>query len=173
MEKPKNKTRNMFVGTVIVAVLVLLLGWMYLRSQQTAIELSSDQPAYFTVDNPIVTVKALNTKNADAGEIRLSYDDEMLTLTESETSDGVTMRELDNSVIFELSSEYFSAADTVVAKLTFESNGIGETSVTLDQDGSSLSAGSEEIEVTKYEDVSFEVGIAPDRGEQKVTKGEF
>ncbi|MBA4336652.1 hypothetical protein C0416_02655 [bacterium] len=171
MNKKSNKTAYTFVGIAILAIVVLAAGWFYFQSQNATYKVESDQPAYFTVDNPILEVKLLNKKDASSGEIGVKFSEDVLKVKNTETSEGVTLRKLDNEYVFELGDTYFSSNNEVIATLTFESVKPGQVNFELDEELSTLSNSKGVMEV-KYESTSVEVGMAPDREENRESQGE-
>lgn len=167
--KKHTNTNNakLLLGLALVAVAVAG-GWIYLSLQKTSLEITTDKPAYFTVDKPEVEIKLHNAAGADSGEITVVYDNKFLTLAEQKNTAGVTIRQLDNKLIFTLSEEFFNAKTETITKLTFESVDFGKTSFELDKTNSKLTAEGKAIQVAEFKDKSIEVGVAPDRGERDV-----
>jgi len=164
MKTTSGRTKNVFIAIAILALLILAGSWLYLNSLQPTVKVVSDKPAYFVVDNPQVEVMLLNTKNANSGTVRLSYDNKILTLESNEPAEGVTADELNNNLIYELSNEYFESGESVVATLTFDYTGnSGTAELLVDENKSVLSANEEEIKISKFESASFEIGVAPTR----------
>jgi len=167
--KKHNKTNNarILLGLALV-VIAVIGGWLYLGMQKTSLEITTDKPAYFTTDNPQVEVKLHNAGGADSGEITVTYDNKFLNLTEQKNTAGVTIRQLDNKLIFTLSEEFFNAKTDTITKLTFDSVDFGNTSFEFDKTGSNLTKEGTKINVLEFKDKSIEVGVAPDRGERQV-----
>ena len=68
-----SKTKNVFLAIVFFAIVLLGLGWLYYSSQDTSLELRTDQAAYFADDEPVLNVLLKNSKNAESGKIVVNY----------------------------------------------------------------------------------------------------
>jgi len=170
MNRKSNKTTYTLLGITILAIAVLTAGWFYLQSRHTTIKIESDKPAYFTVDHPIVKIKLLNKKDTLLGEVGLKFNENVLKIADTKTSTGVTLRKLNNEYVFELGEDYFASNNEVIATLTLESLQPGTASFELDKKLSTLSNNNGPIEVI-LQDTSMEVGMAPDRGNNRKSKG--
>jgi hypothetical protein len=164
MKNKNGKTKGLFIAIAILAILVFAGSWLYLNSQQSTIKVVSDKTAYFGTDNPQVEIILLNAKKADSGTIRVRYDNSILNLAENELSEGVSMEELQNNLIFNLSEDYFNNKSNSVAKLTFSYAGnAGTAEIKVDENESFLNIKGEEMPIAKAENASFEIGQAPAR----------
>jgi len=161
--KKQNQTNKILFIVAIVAAVILIGGWLYLSLQKPVLEIVTDKPAYFTVDKPMIEIRLINPKNADSGEVSFTYDKEILKLANSENTQGVTMRELDNKIIFELNKEYFDSKNTVISKLIFESHDTGVVPFTFDKANSKLTVNSQNIEVGEFMDKKISIGTAQER----------
>lgn len=170
MERKSNKTAYTFLSIAVLAIVVLAGGWYFLKSQSTVVKIESDQPAYFTVDHPTVEVKILNPKDATSGEIGVKFEQNILKLTDTQTSEGVTLRTLENEYVFELSEEYFASKNNTVATLKFENAQRGIMDFEINKELTSLSNPKGKMEIS-FEDLSIEVGVAPDRAEDRKPQG--
>lgn len=171
MNKKSNKTAYTFFAIAMLAIVVLAAGWFYIQSQNTTFKVESDKPAYFTVDKPVIKVKLLNKKDAISGEVGVKFTEDVLKVTDSQTSEGVTLRKLDDEYVFELGDTYFSSNTEVIATLTFESIQPGRVDFELDEELSTLS-NPEGFMNIEFESTSVEVGMAPDREEDRESQGE-
>jgi len=162
MNNKSNKTAYTFFGIAVLAIAVLASGWFYLQSLNTTFKVESDQPAYFTVDHPVVEVKLLNKKDASSGEVGVKFTQDILKVTDTKTSEGVTLRKLDDEYVFELGDTYFSSNNEVIATLTFESIQPGIVNFELDEKLSTLSNASGTMDVS-YENADVSVGEVPNR----------
>lgn len=171
MKSPnKKKTRNVYISIVILALVVILGGWLYLSTQKTTLEVVTDKDAYFFIDEPQVKMLLENSKNADAGEVVMLFDDSLLGLSESKLTEGVSMREVENSLIFDLSNEYFDLNNPEIANLTFEIIGREISMLEFDKTRSNLTAAGQTVEIRNFVDKEIEVGQVPDREETGETR---
>ncbi len=164
MKNKNGKTKGLFIAVAVLVVLIFAGSLLYLNSLKPIVKIVSDKPAYFHTDDPQIEIMLLNAKKADSGSIRISYDDNILNLGANELSQGVTMDELQNNLIFNLSEDYFSNKTDSVAKLTFNFTGdAGKTEVTVDENESFLNIKGEQMPISKAENASFTIGVAPSR----------
>jgi len=165
----KKKNNNLLLPVLVVLLLLIVIGgWYFLSLQKPVFIISTDKPAYFTTDRPVVEIKLFNAKNADSGRIDLEYDKSILKITERNVTGlgvGVQVREIDNKLIFELSKDYLSLSDKnpTIAKLTFEpiTNGIVEFK--LDKLTASLTSNNQNLILDELKNVEITVGIVPER----------
>jgi len=169
MQSTKN-TKKLFIGIIIIMLAMLAGGWYYLQNLTPTFKIESDKNSYFTVDHPQIQIKLINQKEAETGKIVLSYDSRLLEIEEINSSEGVTSRELDNNLIFDLSKEYLASENEIIAKLKFKGTSeIGEAQFIIDPEKSSLTeAATKNIEI-QIEDKTIEIGITPDRSENNVS----
>jgi hypothetical protein len=160
--KSSTKQRNAFISLAVIALVILVGGWFYMNAQPSTAEVVSDKASYFANDNPEVSVKLLNPKEANAGNVKISFDSEVLNLLESTASDGVTVKELKDTIGFDLSKEYFDSKNQTLAVLEFEILKPGVAEIKVDEN-SYLTIKGEESSFEKIEDLSIEVSIAPTR----------
>ncbi len=167
MNKKSNKTTYTFLGIAILAVVILVGGWYYIQSQKTEIKVVYDSSTYFTIDKPVIELKLLNKKEANSGEIGLKFSENVIKVTDTEIADGVTLRKLDDEYVFELDDSYFSSNNDTVATLKFENVSFGTVKFEIDEDITSLKNDERTIE-TQYENLSINVGAAPDREQKQI-----
>ncbi|MFC1647758.1 hypothetical protein ACFL10_02070 [Patescibacteria group bacterium] len=158
MNKPQ-KNKNTFVAVAILALVIAVGGWYYLSSASTSLELIPDQSSYFNVDEPKVEVLINNYKDATDGEAFVEYNNDVLSLLNVNSSEGVSYRELGSSLIFELNEEFFAAQDNLVAELSFSSSNPGTGKVNFNQEKSFLNNSDGNLELS-YKDTNFGIGVA-------------
>ncbi|MBU1446263.1 hypothetical protein KKD70_03300 [Patescibacteria group bacterium] len=169
-EQSKNNTKNVFVVVIIIMLAILAGGWYYLQNLNPTFKIESDQSSYFTVDHPEIQIKLINRKDAESGELTVSYDTEILELEEILPSNGVTNREIENTIIFDLSKEYLNSKNEIIAKLKFKGTAeIGEAKINIDKEKSSLINVNQELMQINLEEKTIEIGITPDRSENKIS----
>jgi hypothetical protein len=163
MKKPtRQKTRNVFIGIVILAVLTGVAAWVYISVQSTTLAVTSDKPAYFTNDEPRVEIRVLNPKNATSGEVVINYPADNLMLEETETPENVSMRETEGTLYFEISPGFFANGDKTVANLTFSVLNTGEVIINADTDDSFLETPEGRLEFKRYDFSEFDIGLTED-----------
>jgi hypothetical protein len=167
-----NNTKKLFIGVIVIMLGLLAGGWFYLQNLQPTFKIESDNYAYFSVDSPKIEIKLENPKDANSGTVTIAYDDEILTLEENSPSQGVTTRELENTIIFEITSEYFENQNNVISNLTFDLANRGMANFTFDETSSSLQSSTGEVLNTKFENHSFSIGTTPSRTEKKLETSE-
>ena len=133
-----------------------------MNAQPSTAEVVSDKASYFANDNPEVSINLLNSKEATAGNVKISFHSEVLNLLESTATEGVIVKELKNTIGFDLSKEYFDSKNQTLAVLKFEILKPGTSEVKIDEN-SYLTIKGEKSSFEKIEDLSIEVSIAPTR----------
>jgi hypothetical protein len=162
--KNSKKTRNVYISIVILAAILFAGAWLYLTNQKTILEISMDKEAYFVNESPIAEIKLKNPKTAQKGEIVVIYSDDILQLENVENSSGVTMRQVENSLIFELSKEYFTKNNPVISKLNFTSSTRGTADIKFDEKKSFLKSKNEEnLQIDEFINARFSLGRPPAR----------
>ncbi|MFC1655926.1 hypothetical protein ACFL3C_03590 [Patescibacteria group bacterium] len=161
--KTPNRLKNVFIGVVILAIILLGIGWLYLQSQDTALEIITDKPAYFATDNPELQIVLRNPKGANEGEVIVNYPESLISIMESEVATGVNMRNMDNAIVFELSDEYFKNYTAVIATLKMEKVEREQIDIEFDQEKSSLNSPEGAVQVASYKDAHFAYGQAGGR----------
>jgi len=164
-----SKTKNLFFSIAILAIAIVAFGWYYLATRPVSIELQSDKTAYFKVDMPVVEVMVNNLKDADNGQIAVTYDNSVLELSETMPSEGVTYNTLGNTVIFELSKDYVASGENKAGEITFESTSQGTVDLVFDADKTYVNNKDGEMELSLKE-VSFEIGVAPREAEENANE---
>lgn len=163
MDKPnRQKTRNVFIGIVLLAIIIAAAAWVYISVQSTTLVIKSDKIAYFTSDEPEVEVKILNPKNATSGEVLINYPQENLVLEESDSPEGVLMREVGGKLQFDLSVEFFKNGDKNIATLKFSNLSTGKVTIEADKEKSFLNTAEGMLEFKKFDDADFTIGITED-----------
>lgn len=150
--KSSTNQKKSFISLAVIALVILAGGWFYMNAQPSTVEVVSDNAAYFAVDHPKVSINLLNPKDASTGEIKISFDSEVLNLLESTATEGVIVKALKNTVSFELSKEYFDSNESTVAVLEFEILKPGTSEIKVD-----------ESSFEKVKDLSIEVSVPPTR----------
>jgi hypothetical protein len=160
MKKPtRQKTRNVFIGIVLLAIIIAVAAWVYLSVQKTTLSISSEKVNYFTVEEPEITVRILNPKNANSGEVAINYPEESLILEESNSPEGVSIREEAGKLYFELSSEFFENGEKNLVNLKFDATGTGVMGVTADEERSFLNTPEGELDFAQFNNAEFNIGL--------------
>ncbi len=154
------KTRTLFFSITILAVLIIIFGLYFAGTRAVTIELQSDKDSYFRVDKPVVELSVTNLKDADNGQITVMYDNSILDLTETDTSEGVTYDTLGNSVIFELSKDFINSNQTKAAEMIFDSEGQGTIEMEFDTTKTIINNDEGKMELL-LNSTYFEIGVAP------------
>lgn len=148
---------------------MLVGGWYYMQNLDPTFKVESDANAYFTTSHPKVTLKLENSQDAQSGTMTVSYDKAFVIIEEIKNSEGVTHRELEDTLIFDLSTEYFASKNNVISELQLKGTGkSGETSFIVDDKQSSL------IDVRQIsldfvvQNKTVSIGVMPDRGNNPV-----
>lgn len=159
------------MGVAIVAIVVLVLGWLYLSSQTTKVVLTSEKSAYFPNDQINVTVLLENYKNTNQASVVVNYTDK-LVLVDTQTKEGVTTRSLENSLVFEVDNVFFDTGKNRLGTITFDSNGVGEFNFIIDEELTMLSSSKGTINIEELVNLTVSVGIPSDEeGETKQSDG--
>lgn len=161
--KTVNKQKNVFIGVAVLAIILIGAGWLYLQSQGTALEINTDKPAYFAIDNPELEIALKNPKKASEGEVVVNYPEDVIGILNSEVATGVNMRNMDNAVVFELSEEYFKNYTPVIAKLKLEGKERDQIDIEFDKEKSYLNSPEGAVRVENYKDAHFAFGQAAGR----------
>ncbi len=161
--KTVNRLKNVFIGVVILAIILLGIAWLFLQSQDTALEIVTDKPAYFAIDNPKLEIVLRNPKGANEGKVIVNYPESVIEIMESEVATGVNMRNMDNAVVFELSDEYFKNYTAVIATLKMEGKERNQIDIEFDQEESYLNSPEGTVQVKSYKDAHFAYGQAAGR----------
>ncbi len=154
------KTRTLFFSIAILAVLIIIFGLYFAGTRAVTIELKSDKDSYFRVDKPVVELSLTNLKDANNGQVTVMYDNSILDLTETNTTEGVTYDTLGNSVIFELSRDFINSNQNKAAEMTFDSEGQGAVEMGFDEGKTIINNDEGEMELT-LNNTYFEIGVAP------------
>jgi hypothetical protein len=154
------KTRTVFFSIAILAVLIIIFGLYWAGSRAVNIQLKSDKDSYFRVDKPVVELSVSNLRDANNGQITVMYDNSILDLTETNTSEGVTYDTLGNSVIFELSRDFINSEENKAAEMIFDSEAQGTVEMGFDEAKTIINNDEGEMEIS-LNDVYFEIGVAP------------
>lgn len=166
-----SKTKNTFIAVAILALIVAVAGWYYLSSKPSSLELMPDQRSYFNVDEPKVEVLVNNYKDATDGEVVVEYNNDVLSLLNVNSSEGVSYRELGSSLVFELNEDFFAAQDNLVAELNFSSLNPGTGKVNFNQEKTNLNNSDGNLELS-YKDTNFGIGVAGRIDEENGQEGE-
>lgn len=164
-----SKTKNLFFSIAILAIAILAFGWYYLATRPVSIELESDKAAYFNVDMPVVEVMVKNLKDAENGQVAVTYDNSVLDLSEAMPSEGVNHETLGNTVIFELTEGFIDSGENKAGEITFESTSQGTVDLVFDADKTYVNNKDGEMELSLKE-VSFEIGVAPREAEENANE---
>ena len=167
-----SKTKNTFVAVAILALIVAVGGWYYLSSRPASLELMPDQSSYFNIDEPKVEVLVNNYKDATNGEVVVEYNNDVLSLLNVDSAEGVNYRELGNSLVFELSGEFFGAEESLVAELNFSSLKPGTGKVNFNQEKTFLNNADGNLELS-YKDANFGIGVAGRISDENGQEGEI
>lgn len=160
----------MFVSVAALAILLLVVGWIYLSSQVTKVVLSSDQTVYFPNDKIKVDVSIENYKDANEVAVVVEYPANAV-LIDSKTETGVTTRSLENAVVFEADSSFTAGKNTKLGTLTFDSKENGEFVFKIERELTKLGSQKGDIEIKEFVDLSVSVGV-PSDSEGKTEKSE-
>lgn len=162
--KSSTKQKNVFILIAIIALVVLVGGWYYLNTQAASVEIVSENDFYFEIETPEVSINLLNAKDASSGKVKISYNDEFLTILENNTSEGVTTSQLNDTVSYELSKEYFDSNSDTIATLKFDVAKQGVANLTVDEN-STLNIKGEDVVIEKVKDLELTLGVIPVREE--------
>ena len=160
-----SKTKNTFIAVAVLALIVAVGGWYFLSSMPASLELKPDKGSYFNVDEPKVEVLLNNYKDANFSEAYVEYNNDVLSLLNVDTSEGVTYRELGNSLVFEVNETFFAAEGNLVAELNFSSLKPGTGKVNFNQEKTFLNNADGDLELS-YKDAQFGIGVAGRIGEE-------
>jgi hypothetical protein len=165
MNKSK-KVHNVYISIVILAIILLGVGWLYISSLNPTLEVKADQDFYFYGDTPQVEVMLHNYKNAESGKVVVSFTDEVISLKESVETGGVTMRQTEEGLIFELSKDFFEGNTSLISTLTFKQKGDsrGSVMVQFNRTKTELKSLENPITVENYVDAEFSFELMPSRG---------
>lgn len=164
--KNKQKSAYTFMGVAVVAILVLLLGWFYLSSQQTKVVLDSEKTVYFPNDQISVDISIENYKNANEAAVAVNYS-ENAVLIDSEVAQGVTTRSLDNAIVLEADNSFFESSNNKLATLVFDSEGSGILDFTFDEELTNLNSVEGNIEIEELTNLSVSAGIPGDENDEE------
>lgn len=160
-----SKTKNLFFGIAILAILIIAFGWYYLGARPVSIELKSDNIAYFNVDNPVVELSINNLKDARNGQVTVSYDNAILSLSDVNAADSVSYDTLGNSIIFDLTENFINSGENKVAEMTFENLKPGSATVGFDEAKTMINNKDGEMKL-ELKDSSFDIGVASRESEE-------
>ena len=106
-----SKKTNSLLITILLLLVIIAAGYVYFSGifAKTTLELSPSSYSYFTTSEPEIEVVLNNPKNAKQGELAISYDTKVLKLQSSELADGVSITEQNETLLFELTEEYFKS----------------------------------------------------------------
>ena len=157
----KNKKNNkyMYLGLAVLAVSILVFGWLYLSMQPTSLVVKSDKTDYFKVDTVKVEILLNNPKNATEGKVVVKYSTDLLKIKEQTLTNGVTMREIEGSLIFDLSTDYFKSKNPVIGNFSFDSLDRGTAKIQFLQAQTSLKENENVITVNSYTDANIGIGV--------------
>ncbi len=168
--KSSTKQKNVFISIAVIALVVLIGGWYFLNTQPASVEIVSDNDFYFKIETPEVTINLLNAKDANSGAVKISYNNEFLTILENNTSEGVTTSQLNDTISYELSKEFLDSNEEAIATIKFDVAKQGVANLKVDD--STLNIKGEDIVIEKTKDLELVLGIIPAREEGKSTGSE-
>lgn len=171
-KQKKQKTRNIFMGVILLAILIGVVAWIYLSLKATTLVISSDKPAYFTIDKPEITISLLNPKNANSGEIVVEYPEDNIFLEEYDLQEGVFMREVGVKLYFELSPEFFESKTENIGNLKFSVLNTGSVEIRADENSSFLDSREGIIEFQRFDNANFAIGLTDDIAETEKVRTE-
>jgi len=167
MKKHSKNQKPLLIILVLAAALIAVSGWYFLSSQKTILRAVTEKDSYFFVDTVAVKIELVNPKNADAGEVTITYPNELVNITNIENSAGVSMRELDNNIIFTLSDEFFKSKTRVISELTVEHLQRDIVEITFDTTKSSLTGPKGPVDIHEFKSLEYSAGIPPSRDTTK------
>jgi len=164
MKKSMKNQKNLQVLTAVLGlVLIVLGGWYFLTSQKTILQAVSDKTGYFVTDTEVVKIELLNPTDATSGEITVNYASDVVKIKTADNAPGVTMRELNDSLVFTLSEEYFKSNKTVVSSLTLENLQRSNVEFKFNTSTTTLNNAKGPVTIDEYKNLKLNIGIIPER----------
>lgn len=169
MKKTKRqKTRNIFLSVVLLSIVIAVTAWFYISIQQTTLSIEANKVNYFAIEQPEITVKILNPKNATSGEIVIDYPEENLIFQEADFSKGVSMREIEGELYFELSPEFFENDEKNIGTMKFDISDTGIININANEEKSFLDTPEGKLEFKQFDNSSFNIGLPKESEEPEV-----
>ncbi|MBN1494538.1 hypothetical protein JW911_02235 [Candidatus Peregrinibacteria bacterium] len=159
MKTKSSNKKNIIVLLLVMLVLAVLAVVYVLSTIKPSLELSADRPAYFPVDEPVVTLSLINQKDGADGSIVVTKSDARLTVKEITAAKGVTYRELDNDIIFTLSNEYFTDYKPEIAQIKFTNNESGKYELKFNVEKTEINVKNGKMNISLYKNAEIKVGL--------------
>lgn len=159
----KNQKNLQILTAVLGLALIVIGGWYFLTSQKTILQAVSDKTGYFVTDTEVVRIELLDPKDATSGEITVNYPSTLVKVKTAENAPGVTMRELNDSLVFTLSEEYFKSNKTIVSAITLENLQRSNVDLTFNTSTTTLNNAKGPVTIAEYKNLKLNIGIIPER----------